>query len=370
MKTGIDATYADREAAARRWKSAGGKVVGVLGATVPVELIAAADMLPVRLVGDPSIELRESLPYMEPVREGYLRSIFEKLMTGRYDYLDLLVIPRSSEGLLQFYYLLKHVQENEPERRLPEVYLFDLLQKPSEPTRTYVRARVLDLKSKLAGLSGNAMEDRAILDAIGQCNRARRSFRSLNALRSARPPGLNGETALKAAACGQVLPVDAFHDLLGSNPPEDESRAGVRLMVKGSPVEHADLYRTIEAMGATIVADDHDWGEGIYAHDVDETRPWLEALTDHYMNRVPGPRRFPQDKVDAEFMAKVADAQVEGVIFFLEENDDTLGWDYPAQKRMLDAAGIRSLLLTRQTYWLLDEGSMAAIGTFIGEIGQ
>lgn len=305
---------------------------------------------------------------MEPVREGFLRSIFEKLMQGCYDFLDLLVIPRSSEGLLQFYYLLKHVQQTEPDRRLPQTFLFDLLQTPFEPTRVYVRARILDLKARLEDLSGKELEDTAIIASIARYNEARSSFRSLNKLRSSLPPRMSGETALKLAACGPALPVEAFDDLLRSNPGENDRRDGVRLMIKGSPVEHVDLYRAIETMGATVVADDHDWGEAIYAHDVDESRPWLDALTDHYMNHVPGPRRFPQDRVDAQFMAKAAETQVDGVIFYLEENDDTLGWDYPAQKRMLEAAAIPSLLLTRQTYWSLDEKSIAAIREFIGEI--
>jgi hypothetical protein len=34
----------------------------------------------------------------------------------------------------------------------------------------------------------------------------------------------------------------------------------------------------------------------------------------------------------------------------VEEHDDTLGWDYPAQKAALDGLGIASLYLVKQSW--------------------
>lgn len=365
--TALETTYANRDAAARAWKSAGGRVVGVLGATVPVELITAAGMLPVRLVGDPSLPLDLGRPWIEDTREGYLKSVFERLLAGDFAHLDLLVIPRGSEGLLQFHYLLDHVQQTRPDLPVPPVYLFDLLQTPFDATIRYVRARMLDLRARLAALSGQDIPDTAIAAAIASHNRRRAALRALGKGRRAVPAQVDGRTMLMALGCDQTLPEAPLMDLLAGLAPAVPPSDAVRLMVKGMPMEHDDLYRAIEDRGGVIVADDHDWGEGLVAVDVDESAPWVEALTDHYMRHMPGPRRFPQADADAEFLVRALAAGVQGVVFALEENDDTLGWDYPAQKRALDNLGIPSLLLTRQSYRGPDDRSLAAIAAFVAE---
>ncbi|MGV3650232.1 MAG: 2-hydroxyacyl-CoA dehydratase subunit D [Devosia sp.] len=363
--------YADREADARRFHAEGGKVIGVLGATAPTELITAAGMFPLRLVGDPARGTTRSDAYMEPVREGYLRAILEKLLAGDYGFLDLIVVPRSSEGLLQFYYLVEHIRTSEPELRLPALHLFDLLQTPFDYTARYVRARMEELRARLGEIAGAPIHDKAIADAIARHDGTRKGFGNVVAKRRATPPTMAGTTALRLAGCGQSLPVDRFATLIAEAETHDETIApGPRLMIKGSPHEHADFYRMVEATGATIVADDHDWGEALYETPVGDSGDPMQALVAHCMTHRPSPRRLPQEAVDAEFIARVRDAAVDGVIFALEAHDDTLGWDYPAQKRALDAIGVASILLTGQSYWSIDDQTATAVANFVRELSR
>lgn len=363
--------YADRESDARRFHAQGGKVIGVLGATVPTELITAAGMFPLRLVGDPERGTARSDAYMEPVREGYLRAILEKLLAGEYGYLDLIVVPRSAEGLLQFYYLVEHIRTSEPERRLPALHLFDLLQSPFDYTARYVRARMEELRTRLGEIAGAPIHDKAIAEAIARHDAARRGFGTIVARRRTTPPMVTGTTTLRLAGCGQTLRVDAFAALLAEAGTHDETIApGPRLMVKGSPHEHADFYRMVEATGATIVTDDHDWGEALYETPVGDSDDPMQGLVAHCMQHRPSPRRLPHEAVDAEFIARVRDAAVDGVIFALEAHDDTLGWDYPAQKRALDAIGVASILLTGQSYWSIDDRTAMAVANFVRELSR
>ncbi|SFZ81874.1 Benzoyl-CoA reductase/2-hydroxyglutaryl-CoA dehydratase subunit, BcrC/BadD/HgdB [Devosia enhydra] len=367
----IASIYADREAEARRFYAHGGRVIGVLGATVPTELITAAGMFPLRLVGDPARGTARSDAYMEPVREGYLRAIVEKLLAGDYGFLDLIVVPRSSEGLLQFYYLVEHIRTTEPELRLPALHLFDLLQTPFDYTARYVRARMEELRTRLGGIAGAPISDKAIADAIASHDAARRGFGTIVARRRTTPPAISGTTALRLAGCGQVLPVDALAALIAEAVTHHETIVpGPRLMIKGSPQEHDGFYRAVEATGATIVADDHDWGETLYETPVGDSDDPMQALVAHCMTHRPSPRRLPQEAVDAEFIARVRDAAVDGVIFALEAHDDTLGWDYPAQKRALEAIGVASILLTGQSYWSIDDRTQTDIATFVRELSR
>jgi len=360
--------YADPEIAARFGKSAGRKVVGVLGGTVPVELITAAGAMPMRLRGDPALPTTAADVYMEPVHEGHLRSILERLLAGHFNYLDLIVIPRSSEGLLQFYYLVEHIRATNPSVRIPPFYLFDLLQTPFEYTTRYVRARIEELAQRLAGLTGNAVGADAIREAVARHNRARRLFQKFTARR--RGSNIPGVEALKAAIAGQVLDVDAFAHLLEENlnsPAPEDSRLP-RLMVKGSPHEHVRFYETVERLGSRVVAEDHDWGERLYDHLIEEDVEPIDALARHYQHHAVSVRQLPQAEQDARFLATTVEAKVDGVIFYLEENDDTLGWDYPRQKRLLDEQNVPSLLLTGEPYFGEVEETSKKVSDFLAEL--
>jgi benzoyl-CoA reductase/2-hydroxyglutaryl-CoA dehydratase subunit BcrC/BadD/HgdB len=124
----IQAIYSDREQSA--WRRRGRGIVGYISNNVPVELILAADLTPIQLTGS----AKESTPvgdtYMEEIFDSHIRSLFHRILIGRFNFCDLIVIPRTSEGLLQLYYFLAEVRKWEPERHFPEVYLFDLLQTP------------------------------------------------------------------------------------------------------------------------------------------------------------------------------------------------------------------------------------------------
>ena len=106
----------------------------------------------------------------------------------------------------------------------------------------------------------------------------------------------------------------------------------------------------VESCGAVVVADDHIAGERAFEHRVAEDGNPMEALTEHYHRHSPSPRSYPQAEQDRRFVELVEQARVQGVIFFHDEWDDVLGWDYPDQKKMLDARGVKSLFLKKQSY--------------------
>ncbi|MEQ9813738.1 MAG: 2-hydroxyacyl-CoA dehydratase family protein [Azospirillaceae bacterium] len=357
------------EASARRHKDAGGRVVGYLGGTVPVEAITAAGLFPMRLRGQPGLATEAADRYMEPVREGYLRSILARLLAGHFDFLDLVVVPRSSEGLLQFYYLVQHIRAERPDLDLPPLHLFDLLQTPFDYTARYVRARLVELVDCLSMLANRSVGEEELSRAIARHDTARQSFGAFTERRRGRGSGISGVDSLAVAASGQLSDVDTFNDLLGQlRDWRPEGPSLPRLLVKGMSQENPAFYRAVEQAGARIVADDHDWGERLYDHPVgpdgNHDDDPLDALTAHCRHHTPGPRLLPQAADDARFLAMVEAAAVDGVIFCLEEHDDTLGWDYPAQRRMLAERGIAQLLVTGRSFFD-DDRPPEAVSQFV-----
>jgi benzoyl-CoA reductase/2-hydroxyglutaryl-CoA dehydratase subunit BcrC/BadD/HgdB len=143
-------------------------------------------------------------------------------------------------------------------------------------------------------------------------------------------------------------------------------------MIKGSPQSDIRFTALVEETGAHVVAHDHVAGDPTFRSLVDETSdaPW-EALAAHYQRRIPGPRVHPQVDQDAAFIALAEGAKVDGVIFFHDEWDDTLGWEYPQQRKLLEARGIPSLFLKRQPYFDAPADlQRAAITKFLTQIAK
>jgi benzoyl-CoA reductase/2-hydroxyglutaryl-CoA dehydratase subunit BcrC/BadD/HgdB len=358
----IRSLYADREGEAKKRHAAGQKVVGYLSNNVPVELILAAGLYPVQLTGTPAEETPVGDDYMEHIFDGHIRSLFDRTLTGRFNFCDLIIIPRSSEGYLELYYFLEEVRKWEPSRRFPDIYLFDLLQTPYWTTGRYVRGRVDALKDKLEALAGQKITDAAIRDAVRAVNRSRDLLREVNALRRADPPLLSGTDALRIFAGGftERDEYNALLDGLLKGPPATKPTVGTRLMVKGSPQDSTRFYELVEANGAVVVADDHVCGERLFDGRVRDAIDVLDAIAFYYQTESCSPRSYPQSEQDARFLANVEAAGVEGMIFFVEEHDDTLGWDYPDQKKALDARGIPSTYLVHQSYRAPDISAQAA----------
>jgi benzoyl-CoA reductase/2-hydroxyglutaryl-CoA dehydratase subunit BcrC/BadD/HgdB len=364
--------YRDREREARRRHEAGQKVVGYFSNNVPEELILAAGMFPVQLTGDPRDTTEIADIYLDEVFDGNIRSIFNRLFTGRFDFVDLVVIPRTSEAFLQLYYFVEEARRWEPNRRIPQLYLFDFLQTPFHLTNRWDRSRLNLLQARLEHLSGAPIAEGALRQAIATVNGDRRMLQQTASLWRGPAPRLSGVDALAIIGSGWFMDRSEHAALLGSIaerglplPP----RSGLRLLIKGSPHDNPDFYHVVEETGAVVVASDHVFGDLTFAASIDEDGDPMDALTGYYQLQSPSIRSYPQSRQDERFIALVETAAVEGVVFYHEEHDDTLGWDYPDQKRLLDARGIPSLFMKRQSYRRPDRGAQRrAIREFLDAI--
>lgn len=366
--------YRDRESEARRRHDAGQKVVGYFSNNVPEELVLATGMFPVQLTGDPRDTTEVADAYLDDVFDGSIKSIFNRLFTGHFDFVDLIVVPRTSEAFLQLYYFVEEARRWEPDRRVPELYLFDFLQTPFHLTTEWDRSRMDLLRARLERLAGAPVTDIALRQAIATVNGDRRLLQRAASLWRGPAPRLSGVDALAIIGSGWFMDRAEHARLLGaivaggsSLPP----RSGPCLMVKGSPHDNAGFYEVAEESGAAIVASDHFFGDPNFAALVDEEGDPLDALTGYYQLYSPSIRSYPQSRQDTRFMALIDEAAVEGVVFYHDEHDDTLGWDYPDQKRRLDARNIPSLFLKRQSYGRPDrEAQRHALREFIATVSR
>ena len=336
----FETAQADPNAAARAWKASGGKVVGYLGNAAPVELIAATGAFPLRLAG-----LADETPladrYMEPLFDPVVRAVFETLLAGGYGFLDAIVLPRASDSVQRLYYYLCEIGRM-GEAEIPPALLYDVLQTPWYSSAEYNLARTAELKAALEAITGQAADDAALRAAIATGNRRRAGLEAFAALRHRRPAGVSGAEAQAVFAASQVMAPDAFHSALDAvlaAPPA--SHAGPRVVLAGSGQPTPALHRIIEAAGAVVVGDFHEFGELMAGAPIAETGSPLRAIAEHYHRHVLTSRTFPQDPGRLLEFARAAGA--DGVVFYFLFEEEALTWEYPAQKRALEAAGIATI---------------------------
>ena len=348
--------YKRRDLAAQEWKEKGGKVVGYLSNDVPEEMILASGFFPFRISGDPWGGTVEADKYTEPFYNPAVRSIFNMLLTGKYDFLDFIVIPHSSDAILKLYYHLNDVKQINPSLKLPDLYLFDMLHTRFWRTGLYIRDRLRELKKKLEEWSGQEMSNESLSRAIAIGNENRKLLKKVATLRAAEPPRLSGVDSLQMIGSSMFMLKEDHNRVLRQFLDEDElpARDGVRLFIEGSDLDHLQFYELVESCKATIVSEDSSWGNRYFDDLVDQSLDPLEAIADRYHLKSHSPRMHSIDRRIEYCLQGAGEAKAQGVIFFFLEWDSAPAWDYPDQKRALEEKGLPTLCFDMQKYWLSD----------------
>lgn len=363
--------YENPEAEAVAWASRGVPVVGMTSSTVPWELIRAAGAFPC-VIRSGNAAHPDIAGFMEEGAFGErIRGIFGAAISGRLQYLSLLLIPRTSEQEYKLYLYLREVARLEPECRIPPLYLYDLLHTRSPESYSYGLERTLRLKERLEELTGKAVEDTALRNAIRESNGARQAVRKLLGLRRQRPR-VTGTEALAWIGASFFMNRDDYARLAERAAETAEKRsplAGKRLMITGCSLNHRGLHQALEQHGAVVVAEDDWWGSRSAGGDIDEgSGDLLKAVFEKYYLDTPSPRLFPFEIADAWFQETCADG-IDGVVFYLPPEDCVAGWDYPRRRRYLDERGIPHLLVREDALSLSDE-CRERIENFIRGIGD
>lgn len=348
----LAAAYADRLGEARAAAAAGTPVIGVVGNTVPVEIVAAAGALAVQVTGTTG-DTPLADAWLEPFYDPDVRGICEQALRGELRFLRALVIPRSTEPYHKLYLSLRELERLGQGPRLPALVLYDLPHTQDARMRDYAVQRTRELAATLGSLTGQAPTEERLRAAIRSMNAVREAQQGLQSLRQARPCAWRGETAQVLNGAARFMAPQRYAPLLGaalqvppvSQPSGAPPSGAPRLLVKGVPLDHARLHRAVDEAGGVVVAEDDPWGTRGAGPLVPETGDPLLAVGLHYHAAVPCPRLHPREAREAWFLAALDDITPDGVLFHLPAPDDVHGWDFPRHRATLERRGLPYLVL-------------------------
>ena len=306
------------------------RAAGYTSNTVPWEILRAAGYVP-RLLDADDGATPHADRFMEPVFDRRIRILFDRLCSGAWSELSVVVISRASEQEHKLYLYLREVARNLAVNSLPELYLYNLLHTRTPEAYGYglerTRQMVLDF----------GVTESALCAAIKERNQARGAVREIQGNRDAGM--LDGSVAFERIA--------AFYrenGLVGADSTEASQRP--RILIKGAPLETNALHRVMEAAGGYVVAED-DWrgsragGDRDVRTDVDP----VTAVFEKYFSDEVGPRVQSAAERDAWIHRKVNSGIVDAVLFYLPLEDDVAGWDYPRQATWLEERKVPSMVM-------------------------
>jgi len=190
----------------RKWKKAvpGRKAIGHLPIYVPRELIHAAGMLPVGIVGaGDRLEIIRGDAYFQSYICHIPRSTIELALTKRLDVLDGMLFPsicdviRNLSGMWNILFPDRYVRYVD----LPQNF-------EAEVGGVYWRHELEKLRDDFARLTGQPMEDEALRRSIAVYNENRCAIRELYRARSLQPWCFPVSEVYAILRAGNVLPPD------------------------------------------------------------------------------------------------------------------------------------------------------------------
>lgn len=246
---------------ARQWKNAepGRKVVGYMPVYVPREIIHAAGMLPLGILGGgDQIEVIHGDAYYQSYICRIPRSTIELGVSGRLDFVDGMLFPSICDVIRNLSGMWKLM--------FPNVYTryFDVPQNYiDEIGGNYYIHELQELRAGLEKLGGRPITDDALRHSIDVYNENRRRVRDVYTLRSEKPWLASAPEVYLLMRAGLVLPVEAHNALLKEylaavTSDERPVRDNCRVVVTGMFCEQPplNLIKSLEMAGCYVVDDD------------------------------------------------------------------------------------------------------------------
>ena len=338
--------YENRHDYAKKWKErTGGKVIGYFCTYVPEEILYAADILPVRILG--SHEPQDvSEPHIFAMFCPFCRDCLAQGLKGRYDYLDGITIAQSCLHIRQAY--------TSWDLHIPvdfKYYLPHPMHVQSPHAVPYLTEELKEFKKAVEEWTGKQITEEDLKRGIEIMNTNRRLLQQVYELRKKPNPPLTGLEAMIMVVSSQMTDKrdnnKALEELLEKLPSRSLDEPGERLMILGSEDDDTEFVAMVEDLGARIVIDEHCTGTRYFYEEVNTNGEALASIAERYVKRIPCPSKDWPKRTRLDHIVKLAkDYDIQGAIVMQMKFCDPHEIDTPAIKEALEKdVGVPTIFL-------------------------
>lgn len=339
--------YEARHEYAKEWKKkTGGKVLGYFCTYVPEEILYAAGVLPVRVLGSHEPQ-NVSEPHIFPMFCPFCRDCLAQGLQGRYNYLDGIMIAQSCLHVRQAY--------TSWDLHIPVEFSYYLpmphhVQSPHAVK--FLREEYAIFIDKVEKWTGRKITDDGLKRGIDILDRSRSLMKSVYEMRKKSDVPITGLEAMYMVVASQMIEKVEHARVTESVVKELAGRScgkskATRLMLLGSENDDVEFLEMVEGLDAVIVQDDHCTGTRYFWDTVGKSSgDPLEAIARRYAGRLPCPTKDWPDRRRIERILHFArEWNVAGAIIIQQKFCDPHELDIPAIRKALEAAGIKVLFL-------------------------
>lgn len=332
---------------ARHWKKKNpeGRVIGYFCTYVPEEILYAANILPLRILGSHEPQnLTE--PHIFGMYCPFCRDCLAQGLAGKYDYLDGIMIAQSCLHIRQAY--------GSWAIHIPVDYQYYLPMPNNTQTPLaikFLREEYIEFIKSLERWLRRDIRNEDLERGINIMNQNRRLLRNIYEARKEDPPLITGLEAMEIVVSGQIIDKREHSRILeevikGLPERKSDRNQGKRLMILGSENDDRIFVKMVESVGATIVIDDHCTGSRYFWKEVEPEGDLLNSIAKRYIERPACPSKdWPERRRLAHVLQLAKDWNVNGAIIIQQKFCDPHEMDIPAQKRYLNENGIPTLIL-------------------------
>ncbi|MFH2046329.1 MAG: 2-hydroxyacyl-CoA dehydratase family protein [Pseudomonadota bacterium] len=331
-----------------RWKKeTGKKILGCFPMYIPEEIIHAAGILPIQLLGsNERITLGDK--YCHPYVCDLVRGNFDLSVKGKMDYLDGVIFSD--------YCLTEQLISDIWIRHSPDSFYKQLIL-PKNLAMSYADGRLLsqfnDLKKGVEELSGRKTTDSDLKKSIAIYNKNKKLLQELYNIRTDNPGLFMARDLATVIAAAMLMPKEDHNELLlqfieeAKKQPKVKSKK-IRLVVSGSlcDMPELEILDIIEELGAQIVDDDLYVGRRYFYTLVDETINPMDAIVKHYKEDVPCPTKLYPGNDWVDYISKfVKETKADGIVVLVLKYCEAQLFDIPTLTRRLTKEGMPILIL-------------------------
>lgn len=345
-----------------RARAQGKKALGVICCHIPLEILHAAGVMPVRMRATGCVDSSEAETWMSSFSCSYARSILQYWLCGTYK-LDGLI---ASDGCIMAARIYDNAAYiNQTENKGQFIMQIGAPRMHTPMAVPFYKGELQDLVDGLERLTGEKITEEKLRASAALYNEARALMKQVYELRKEKYPVISGYEALQITLSYTDTPVEEYIVLLRAFLADAKNRKPItdyraRLMIIGSALDNPDYIKVIEDKGGLVVTDALCFGQMQFGGELKITAgDALGSIAAYYLDRLVCPRMMDMHVQLHDYIIEcVQEFGADGVIYERMQNCECWGGENVLLEGRLKELGIPELTVEREEH-MANAGQLA-----------